>query len=98
MTKDTIEFRMQRSDDEREPRKLVWNNRLTADHDTVMTVVRMLTKLIEMGISDDEAVERAFAMADKVFQGMLDRGWAAMAPTLDERYDDRRVGFVDAAE
>jgi hypothetical protein len=98
MIKDTIEFRVGRSDDEREPRKLVWNNRLTANPDTVMTVVRILTKLIEMGISDDEAVERAFAMADKVFQGMLDRGWAAMAPTLDERYDDRRVGFVDTAE
>ena len=51
--------------------------------------------MIERGVSDDEAVERAFAMADKVFQGMLERGWAAMAPTLDERYDDRRVGFVD---
>jgi hypothetical protein len=50
MIKDTIEFRMRRSDDEREPRKLVWNNRLTADHDTVMTVVTILTKLIERGV------------------------------------------------
>jgi hypothetical protein len=33
MIKDTIEFRVRRSDDEREPRKWVWNNRLTADHD-----------------------------------------------------------------
>jgi hypothetical protein len=98
MIKDTIEFRMRRSDDEREPRKLVWNNRLTADHDTVMTVVTILTKLIERGVPDDEAVQRAFAMADKVFQSMLERGWAAMAPTLEERYDDRRVGFVDAPQ
>ena len=95
MIKDTIEFRMRRSDDEREPRKLVWNNRLTADHDTVMTVVSILTKLIERGVPDDEAAQRAFAIADKVFQGMLERGWAAMAPTLEERYDDRRVGFVE---
>jgi hypothetical protein len=98
MIKNTIEFRMRRSDDEREPRKLVWNNRFTADHDTVMTVVRILTKLIERGVPDDEATERAFAMAEEVFQGMLERGWAAMAPTLDERYDERRVGFVDAAQ
>jgi hypothetical protein len=58
MIKDTIEFRMRRSDDEREPRKLVWNNRLTADHDTVMTVVTILTKLIERGVPDDEAVQQ----------------------------------------
>jgi hypothetical protein len=54
--------------------------------------------LIERGVPDDEATEHAFVMAEEVFQGMLERGWAAMAPTLDERYDDRLVGFVDAAQ
>jgi hypothetical protein len=58
----------------------------------------VLTKLIERGVPDDEATEHAFVMAEEVFQGMLERGWAAMAPTLDERYDDRLVGFVDGAQ
>jgi hypothetical protein len=44
-------------------------------------VVLPLTKLI---VCDDEAVERAFVMADKVLQGMLDSGRAVMAPTLAE--------------
>jgi hypothetical protein len=98
MIRDIIEFRMPRSDDEREPRKLVWNTRFQCDRDIIAAVTHILTRLIEKGVPDDQAVERALVVAEKMMQGMLDRGWAAMTPTLDERYDDRRVGFVDTAE
>ena len=47
-----------------------------------------ICRLIRTGVPDDEAIERAFAITEKMLQGMLDRGWAAMGPTLDERCDD----------
>jgi hypothetical protein len=53
--------------------------------DAMNAVVLPLTKLIESGVSDGEAVDGAFVMADKVLQGMLDRGRSVMAPTLDGR-------------
>jgi hypothetical protein len=98
MLRNILECRMPLSDDGRPPRNVMINSCLVFSRDVMDAVVLPLSKLIESGVPDDEAVERAFVMADKVLQGMLDRGWAVMAPTLDERYDSRRTGFVDPAE
>jgi hypothetical protein len=98
MLRNILECRMPLFDDGRPPRNMMINPCLVLSRDVMNAVVLPLTKLIESGVSDDEAVERAFVIADKFLQGMLDRGRSVMAPTLDERYDNRRTGFVDAAE
>jgi hypothetical protein len=97
MVKDTIEFRMSPSGAGQKLHDVEGSVRFVHDGHAMQSVVAIAIRLVKTGVSDDEAVERAFAMTDKIMQGMLDRGWAVMAPTFAERGDDRRVGFLDAA-
>jgi CRISPR/Cas system-associated protein endoribonuclease Cas2 len=98
MIRDTLEFRMPTGEAQKKLLDLQFNQRFIHDGHVMTCLAGIMANLVRKGVPDDEAVERALAMTDKVMQGMLDRGWAVMAPTLDERLDDRRVGFRGAAE
>jgi hypothetical protein len=97
MVKDTIEFRMPTGEAQK-LHDVHINQRFIHDGHIMTCVTGIVARLVEKGISDDAAVERALAMTDKIMQEMLDRGWAVMVPTFVERGDDRKVGFLDAAE
>jgi hypothetical protein len=97
MVKDTMEFRMPTGEAQKLHDVHV-NQRFIHDGNMMTCVTGITARLIKQGVPDDEAVERAFAMTDKIMQEMLHRGWAVMAPTFAERGDDRKVGFRDVAE